>query len=111
MDFSRLLVASLCMFALLAAHLCGCEQPVRSDQRFRVTKAPDGSFTVTFTTPYAFGDRVTYKSKVNGEGAGKILDIVVQEDGLVYYAILLENGSIQSGIYRDEMKLISRSKK
>jgi hypothetical protein len=45
---------------------------------------------------------------VNGAGEGKILDIVVQENGSIYYVVLRDDGTAQSGIYPNEVTLIGR---
>jgi len=90
---------------------CACRPPAEPGRQFSVRKAEDGSFSVSFRTPFMFGDQVTYKSATNGEGSGAILDIVVQQDGGVYYAIGRADGSIQSGIYPDEMQLVSRKER
>jgi hypothetical protein len=79
---------------------------VKGEEGFRVEEIGKGRFRVTFESPYKFGDRVSYNSKVNGSGKGKILDLVVQNDGKVHYTIELSDGKAQSGIYPDEIKLI-----
>lgn len=77
---------------------------------FAPQKCADGSFEVTFRTPYIYGDFVAYASPYNGQGEGTICDIVLSADGGYYYYIELENGEIQPGIMPAEITLIRRGR-
>lgn len=62
-----------------------------------------GTYRITFESPYFFGDRVAFDS-VNGQGEGHILDIVLSADGSVYYTVNLDDGTAQGGIYAHEIQ-------
>jgi hypothetical protein len=67
-----------------------------------IQELPDGSYEIAFRTPYIFGQIVSYRS-VNGAGRGRIVDMVVVEDGSVYYSVELPSGEVQPGIYPEEI--------
>ena len=68
-----------------------------------------GGFQIVFQSPFRFGDQVWFESLHNGKGTGTILDIILQEDGQVYYAVQLDGGEIQSGIYPNDIKFFQRT--
>jgi hypothetical protein len=77
----------------------------------------EGSRSVTFITPFFYGDKVQFDS-VNGKGIGLIDGIVLAKDGSVCYEVQdvekkLEDGQlvIRAGIYPDEITLIERGTK
>jgi len=76
-----------------------------------VHRAADGSCQVSFRARVTFGDEVTYKSAAHGEGSGEILNLILQADSGVYYMIKRAEGYLQSGIYPDEISLLSRKEK
>ena len=67
-----------------------------------IQELPDGSYEVAFRTKYIFGQMVSYRS-MNGSGRGRIVDMVVVEDGSVYYSVELPDGDVQPGIYPEEI--------
>lgn len=74
----------------------------------------DGSRSISFSTPYFFGDIVRFDS-VNGKGTGFIDGIDLGQDGSVCYTVQdretkYEDGQyvIHGGIYPDEITLIQR---
>lgn len=97
--------------------LAGCadraqEARARAEKSIRYETVSGGVYRVTFDTPYFYGDRVKYKSAVNGSGAGVIADIALMEDGQVFYSIDPDNSKdLQGGIYPDEITLIERPNK
>ena len=67
-----------------------------------IQELPDGTYEVAFRTKYIFGQMISYKS-MNGTGRGRIVDMVVVEDGSVYYSVKLPSGDVQPGIYPEEI--------
>jgi hypothetical protein len=67
-----------------------------------IQELPDGTYEVAFRTPFVFGQMIRYRS-TNGTGRGRIVDMVVVEDGSVYYSVELPSGEIQPGIYPEEV--------
>ena len=74
----------------------------------QISEGSDGQFEIRFTSPYAFGDLVEFHS-INGQGSGRVSDIVLQEDGTYYYYITRDDGEIHPGVYADEMLLIEKA--
>jgi hypothetical protein len=67
-----------------------------------IQELPDGSYEVAIRTKYIFGQTIHYDS-MNGQGRGRIVDMVVVEDGSVYYSVELPSGEVQPGIYPEEV--------
>ena len=60
---------------------------------------------INISTPFNFDDYVEFNS-ANGNGKGKVLDIVICKNQEIYYIINNDDGYTNIGIYPNEMKLI-----
>lgn len=105
----------IAIFAALL--LAGCSDPAQetrdwAENSIEYEQTTGGVFRVAFETPYFFGDRVKYKSSVNGSGVGHIEDIGLMPDGQIFYTISPDGtDELQGGIYPDEITLIKRPNK
>jgi hypothetical protein len=60
---------------------------------------------ISFQSPFYFGDLVEYQHPDYGSGRGRVIDIVLSDNAMVYYTLQCEDGVSRSGIYPDEMRL------
>ena len=64
---------------------------------------------IEYYSPYYFGDLVDCNAQHTGSFQGRVSEIVLSEDGSVYYGVLCNDGIIQYGIYPWQMMLVKNN--
>ena len=65
---------------------------------------------LTIESKFAFGDRVRFESRLQGNGVGKIIAIMIDDQKKISYMIDVSTGEVSdiafAGIFEDEIELL-----
>lgn len=64
---------------------------------------------ISFMSQFIFGDVIEWDCRDYGQGRGRIIDIVICDDGAVYYTAQPDDGDAQSGLYPDQIRLVQKA--
>ena len=106
-----------CALIIFLVFLTSCNEVVITGQNELEIQRSKNGYKIEYLSKYCLGDKVSYKSSMNGMGTGTIIAIIIDEENCEYM-IELDNETLikdgvsypvtTGGIYADDITLIEK---